>query len=199
MIGIYAILMEAGFVLLGFGLAATAAWGLFARRRGKPINTLSKKDVDDTYGLIGLMIFGIMFFGFLTNRVLREVRFHSELSRLRAEVVDRIEVGNQIVTDRGQIAEIVQILNSPEWFSLRRGDAADKVSIVIRLTSGQRYHYEATRYQHGEGAALVSHSPGGWDNGEVLCRKLPASLAKAGVTLPPCYTYFGQAQHCAMQ
>jgi hypothetical protein len=198
MIGIYAILMDAAFVLFGLVLTATAVRGMIARRRRKPTNTCDKNKVDDTHGLIVMMIFGIMFFGLLSNRVLRELRFHSELSRLRAEAVDRIEIGSQSVTDRRQIAEIVQVLNHPEWFSLRRGDAADRVPFVIRLTSGQRYNYEATRYQHGEGAALVSHSPAGWENGQVLCRKLPASLAKAGVTLPPCYTYFGQARHCAM-
>jgi hypothetical protein len=92
---------------------------------------------------------------------------------------------------------LVAVLNHAEWFSLRKGGAADPVPFVVRLASGKEYHYQAIRYQHGEGAALVSRSPSDWENGQVFCRKLPASLAKAGVTLPPCFTYFGERQHCA--
>jgi hypothetical protein len=111
--------------------------------------------------------------------------------------VERIEIGNRSVTDRQQIAEIVGILNHAEWYSLRRGDAADHVPFVVKLASGKEYEYEATRYQRGEGAAIVSRSSSGWENGQVFCRRLPASLAKAGIILPPCFTYFGQPQHCA--
>ncbi|MGA3092777.1 MAG: hypothetical protein ABSD75_29625 [Terriglobales bacterium] len=133
----------------------------------------------------------------LANLTLRELRFHSDLSHLRAEAVERIEIGSRSVTDGQQIAEIVGVLTHAEWYSLRRGDAADRVPFAVKLASGKEYDYEATRYQHGEGAAIVSRSPSGWENGQVFCRQLPALLAKTGVILPPCFTYFGQSQHCA--
>jgi hypothetical protein len=53
--------------------------------------------------------------------------------------VQRIEIGHQTVTDKRGIAEIIAVLNQPEWFSLRRGDGAAEVPFVIRLTEGREY------------------------------------------------------------
>jgi hypothetical protein len=195
MIGIHAILWEAAFWILGPFLLAGAIIGL--NRFRAPSNTLNKKSIDNVYTSQFVLILSTLFLAALGNLTLRELRFHSELAHLRADAVQSIEVGDRSVTDRQQIADIVDVLNHAEWFSLRKGDAADPVPFVVKLASGNEYHYQATRYQHGEGAALVSRSPSGWENGQVFCHKLPASLAKAGVTLPPCFTYFGERQHCA--
>lgn len=199
MIGIYAILMYAGFFALPLFLLTGAVWSLVDARRRKPTNTFHKNEVDHARGSLAIMMLAIVFLGSLTIRTLREVGFHSELSRVRPETVDRIEIGGKAVTDRKQIAEIVRVLNQWEWYSLRHGDAADEIPFVIKLTSGQQFEYQARRYLLGEGAALASHSASGWSNGEVFYRMLPASLAQAGVTLPPCSTYFGKPQHCALQ
>jgi hypothetical protein len=195
MIGIHAILWDAAFWALGLFMLAGAVGGLIRPR--KPTNVFNKNDIDNTNACRFILILAFVMLASLANLTLRELRLHSDLSHLRAEAVERIEIGNRAVTDRQQIAEIVGALNHAEWYSLRRGDAADGVAFVVKLVSGKRYDYEATRYQHGEGAAIVSRSPSGWENGQVFCRQLPALLAKARVILPPCFTYFGQPQHCA--
>jgi len=199
MIGIYAVLWHVAFLVLGLFLFVGSGWGAIFGGREKPIRVFDKNDAGPSTALLAVAAIGLAMLAGVGNLMIRDIRFHSDLSCLRAESVSRIEVGSQAVTDRHQIAEVVAILNQPEWSDLRRGDAADQVPFVIRLANGAQYRYSATRYQHGEGAALVSHSPSGWQNGEVLCRKLPAVLAKAGITLPPCYTYFGKPLHCALQ
>src|SRR5579864_4762650 len=77
------------------------------------------------------------------------------------------------ITDREHIALIVHVLNQPEWFELQRGDGADEIPLVIRLSDGRQYEYSTTRYQHGEGAALISKTPSS-TSGVVFCRKRPA-------------------------
>ncbi len=194
MLGVRAIFWEAAFGVIGLFLLTGAITGLI--RPSKPTE-ISKKAFDDKLTSKGLLIFSVVYLAAIANLIARELRFHSDLSHLRAEAVQRIEIGNQSVSDRREIAEIVDVLNRAEWFSLGKGDGADLVPFTIKLVSGKEYAYEATRYQHGEGAVLVSRSPSGWENGQVFCRKLPVSLANAGVKLPPCFTYFSQPLHCA--
>lgn len=194
MLGVRAILWEAAFGVIGLFLLTGAITGLIRPR--KPTET-SKRSFDDSLTSKVQLIFSIVYLAAIANLMARELRFHSDLSHLRAEVVQGIEIGNQSVSDRRQIAEIVDVLNRAEWFSLGKGDGADLVPFTVKLVSGNEYAYQATLYQHGEGAVLVSRSRSGWENGQVFCRKLPASLAKAGVKLPPCFTYFSQPLHCA--
>ena len=194
MLGVRAILWEAGFGVIGLFLLTGAITGLIGRQ--KPTQA-SKKAFDDALTSKALLIFSIVYLAAIANLMARELRFHSDLSHLRAEAVERIEIGTQSVKDPRQIAEIVDVLNHAQWFSIGKGDGADLVPFTVKLVSGKEYAYQATRYQHGEGAILVSRSPSGWENGQVFCRNLPASLAKAGVKLPPCFTYFSQPLHCA--
>jgi len=198
MIGVTSILAELIFPLgLGTFFLCYAAWGLTASRERKPANVFNKNEVDHNNTLAFMLIFSLVWLGFFANRSLREAHFHSDLRSLRPEAIERIEIGDQEVTDRKQISAIISVLNRPEWYSLQRGDAADEIPFVIKLSDGRRYTYQIARYLRGEGAALVSHSPAGWENGEVFCRRLPASLAKAGVTLPSCSTYPGKTRNCA--
>jgi hypothetical protein len=200
MIGIYAILMDAGFVAFGLLMLAGASWDLVRTLRRRPTNVFNKNDRSRTpEESFGIMAFATLWLAVLSVRLLSEVRCHSDLSHLRPETVERIEIGTQAVTDRQQIAEIILAVNHPEWYSLHRGDGADEVPFVVKLASGKQYDYQVTRYLRGEGAALVSHSPSGWKNGEVFCRRLPASLKLAGVTLPDCVTYSAKPQRCAGQ
>ena len=196
MIGFKSILADLIFPLgLGIFFLLFAAWGLNGSRTRSP-NILSKNDIDHSNVLTFMLVFSLVWLGFFSNRVLREADLHSSLRRLRAQSVDHIEIGSQSVTDKKQIAAIISVLNRPEWYSLQHGDAGDELPFVIKLTDGTEYTYEIRRYLRGEGAALVSHSPSGADNGEVYCRRLPALLAKAGVVLPPCSSYPGKARNC---
>ena len=200
MIGIKSILADLVFpLLMGFLFLCFAAWGLHEDRKRKPANVFTRNDVDHTDTLQFLLFFSLLWLGYFANRAQRELHFHSDLSLLRPSVVDHIEIGGHTVTDKRRIAEIIAVLNHPEWFSLERGDGGDEVPFVIKLADGRQYSYTIRRYLHGDGAALVSQTVTGWDNGEVLYRRLPASLAKAGVALPPCFTYFGKQQSCIAQ
>src|SRR5262249_8995097 len=152
-----------------------AAWGLTGPRSEKPRNVFNKNEVDHSNVLVFMLIFSLVWLGFFANRALREAHLHSDLRGLRPQAVERIEIGDQAIVDQRQIAALIAVLNRPEWYSLRRGDTADQVPFVIKLRNGRQFSFEARRYLHGEGAALVSHSPLGWDN-EVYCRRLPVSL-----------------------
>jgi hypothetical protein len=200
MIGIYAILFDVAFVALGGFLLVCTSWLLVdSLRRKKPANVFHKNDRDDTSGALCGVVIMLLWLGVLSNRILREIRLHSDLSHLRPDIVERIEIGNHAVTDKRQIAEIIDALNHADWFALQRGDVADKVSFAVRLTSGRLYNYEAARYLRGEGAALISRSPSGWYDGEAFCVRLPASLKNAEITLPDCYGYYGKPERCAVQ
>jgi len=173
MIGIYAILFDVAFVVLGVFLLACASWLWIDQRRKKPANVFHKNDRDDTGAALFGMVVMLVWLGALSYRILHEVRLHSDLAHLRPDTVDRIEIGNHAVTDKRQIAEIIGALNHAEWFALQRGDTADKVSFVVRLTSGTQYNYEAARYLRREGAALIWQSVSGWHNGEAFCVRRP--------------------------
>jgi hypothetical protein len=174
MIGIYAILWESAFVALFSSLTAFSAWELIKARRRKPTDVFTKKNLDATYMPLVGTIFMLVLMALLANRILREIRFHSDLSHLRPEIVEGIEIGDQTVTDKRQIAEIVEVLTHTEWYVMRRRDAAAAVPFVIQLASRKQYRYEVTPYRRGGGAALVSRSPSGWDNGEAFSVGLPA-------------------------
>jgi len=195
---IQAILMDVAFVAFGLLMLGVASWDLIRNLRRKPQNVFIKNDRTRTpEESFGILLFCVLWSGGVTVGTLYKLSFYSDMSHLRPETVERIEIGAQAVTNRQQITEIVTAIEQAEWFSLRRGDAADETSFVIKLASGKQYNYKATRYQRGEGAALISQSPSGWYKGEVFCRRLPASLKQAGIVLPNCFTYFGEAQHCA--
>ena len=197
MIGFKSILADLIFPLgLGIFFLLFAAHGLNGGRSQRSTHILNKNDIDHSNVLTFMLVFSLVWLGFFANRVLREADLHSSLRRLRAQSVDHIEIGTQSVTDKKQIAAIISVLNRPEWYSLQHGDAGDELPFVIKLNDGTEYTYEIRRYLRGEGAALVSHSSSGLDNGEVYCRRLPALLAKAGVTLPPCSSYPTKARNC---
>src|SRR4029077_18102277 len=137
--------------------------------RRKPQNVFIKNDRTRTpEESFGILLFCVLWSGGVTVGTLYKLSFYSDMSHLRPETVERIEIGAQAVTNRQQITEIVTAIEQAEWFSLRRGDAADETSFVIQLASGKQYNYKATRYQRGEGAALISQSPSGWYKGEVF-------------------------------
>jgi hypothetical protein len=196
MIGIKAILENAAFVLLGLFLFVGSWWGLRSGRRAERAGNFDLKALDSYDASIAVLVMAFALLAGVGYHLVQKVRFHSELSQLRSETVERIDVGHATITDREHIALIVGVLNQPEWFELQRGDGADEIPFVIRLTDGRQYEYSATRYQHGEGAALISKAAYGTGQ-EVFCRKLPAVLARSGIALPDCYTDFNKPIRCA--
>ena len=200
MIGVGAILMDAFLVGLGlFFLIGTFQDWIRSLHR-KPQNVLYKNDrTRTTSERFGIMLFVLVWSGVVAAHTVSKFRFYSDMSHLQPGTVERIEIGTGAVTDRQQIEDIVAAINHADWYSSRRYPAADEVSFVVRLTSGKLYNLKASHYLQGEGAALISQSPSGWFTGEIFCRRLPASLQRAGVTLPDCYTYSGKPQRCAVQ
>jgi hypothetical protein len=201
MIGAGAILMDAFFVALGlyFLIGASRDWIRSLNR--KPQHVLYKNArTRTTSERFGILLFVLLWSGVVTAQTVAKFRFYSDMSNLQPETVERIEIGTRAVTDRQQIEDLVAAINHPDWYSLPRHRAADdEVSFVVKLTSGKLYNLKASHYLQGEGAALISQSPSGWLTGEIFCRRLPASLMRAGVTLPDCYTYSGKPQRCAVQ
>ena len=197
MIGVKALLQDTAFVLLGLFLCLASWRSVFSSRRVLHTGTVSKRALDNFWGSVAVATFGSIFLLMAGQYLVRQILFHSYLRQLVPEDVQTIEVGSQNVTDRRQIAEVIRALQEPEWFELQRGDGGDKVPFVIQLSNGRRYYYSASRYQHGQGAALISQTRFGMQNGQVLCRKLPEALARTGIVLPNCYTYGGRPLHCA--
>jgi hypothetical protein len=199
MLGVKAILQDIGFVLLGLFLCLGSWWSVVSSRRVLRTGTLTKRALDNLYGSIAVAALGSIFLAMAGQYLVWQILFHSHLRHLVPEVVQTIEVGSKVVTDRLQIAEVIRALQEPEWFELQRGDAGDKVPFVIQLSNGCRYNYSVSRYQHGQGAALISQTRFGMQNGQVLCRRLAEALARTGIVLPNCYTYGGKPLHCAQQ
>jgi hypothetical protein len=85
MIGIYAILMDVALGAFGLGLLARPIWGLIkVHRRTK---TVHQSDLDRTRVPQVMLILAIMWLAFVASRTLPEVRFHSDLSLLRADTI----------------------------------------------------------------------------------------------------------------
>lgn len=200
MIGVDAILMDAFVVALGlfFLIGASRDWIRSLHRN--PQNVFYKNErTRTTSERFGILLFVLVWSGVVAAQTVGKFRFYSDMSQLQPGTVGRIEIGTRAVTDRQQIEDIVAAINHADWYSLPRYPAADdEVSFVVKLTSGKLYNLKASHFLQGEGAALISQSPSGWLTGEIFCRRLPASLMRAGVTLPDCYTYSGKSQKCAV-
>jgi hypothetical protein len=200
MIGVSAILMDACFVVLGLFFLIGTSRDLIRSLRRKRQNVFYKNDrTRTTWEWFGILLIVLVWSGVVGANSVSKLRFYSAMTHLQPESVARIEIGSKAVTDRQQIEDIVAAINHADWYSSRRYRAADEVSLVVKLTSGKQYNLKASHYLQGEGASLTSQSPSGWCNGEIFCRRLPASLQRAGVTLPDCFTYSGRPQRCAVQ
>ena len=200
MIGVGAILMDAFLVALGlfFLIGASQDWIRSLHR--KPQNVLYKNDrTRTTSERFGILLFVLVWSGVVAAHTVSKFRFYSDMSHLQPGTVERIEIGTGAVTERQQIEDIVTAINHADWYSSRHYGAADEVSFVVRLTSGKLYNLKASHFLQGEGATLISQSPSGWLTGEIFCRRLPASLQRAGVTLPDCYTNSGKPQRCSVR
>ena len=129
--GTLAIVMDV--IMLAIGLFLfIGCLGLIVRKRGSRLPDL-----------VGLGI-SVMFLLAISNLFLHEIRLHSDLGRLRAESVDRIEVGSRMVSDQQRVAEIVAILKRPEWFNKGRFDTEERVPFIIRFKDGGRREYRVT-------------------------------------------------------
>ena len=168
------------------GMARNAAKEWRAHAQGK----LNEKEVERFYGGMCVGVIAICVLAAFTNAVLHHVMLHAHMANLQAASVQRIDVGDHAITDRGQIAEIVRDLNQPEWVALTRGDAADRVPLVLHLSNGSQTRYAARKYTRGEGVVVETESAA------VLCLRLPLAFDKAGISLPPCYTS-GSKRYCA--
>jgi hypothetical protein len=194
MIGMAAIVMNIVMLAIGLFLFFGSLAGVISERRSRRQGVFNKRGFRQT-SFVGLGI-ALLFLLAISNLFVREIHLHSDLSRLRPRSVERIAVGGRLVTDEQRIEEIVEILSRPQWFNMSRGDAGDKVPLVIRFRDGSRYEYLVTTYQRGAGVALESVSPSGWENGQVLYPDLTGALLRAGITLPPCRTIQGKPVHC---
>src|SRR5262249_3338755 len=148
----------------GFGSALYRAW-----------REVLRKDAPVTAKLlfwsafIGLWMFSIL------QLFVREAVFHWDLSRLRYEAVQSVQVGNNIISDRADVSNVVSALNHAKWFAPNHGGWGDEVSFTIHLKSGRHLYYHIAEYRRQPGAVLISMSNYGsgrhgmnWSNGQVF-------------------------------
>jgi len=182
MIGFSALLPKLFFVLVasGFAVGLCEDWRPVLRRES-PV----------TGRLLLVSAFVLLWAGLISQLFVREIRLHYDLSQLRANSIETIDVGAHTITDRNDISAIVNALNRARWFSVKHGGWADEVPLVINLRTEGHLTYHVGLYLRQKGAVLVSMSsfdPKGsrWSNGDAFCENLPEVLAHIGVALPDC-------------
>ena len=122
------------------------------------------------------------------------LRIHYDMWALQASDVREVMVDEQHFTDRPAIAEIVNALNSSEWYSVNHGGWGDETSIVIRMESGTEWQLRAGYHFAQHGAVVIRSSrPGGrgWQLGEVFSPALDSVLERLGAPLSRCDTVHG--------
>jgi hypothetical protein len=177
MIGVQAILS----VLLGVIVSAFALAALITVAIRERSSWRSRPKFQRILEVVGLLII-LRFLIFTSERVFRQYESHRELRMLRQENVANIRVGDSVVTDKQQLAEIVQSLNGEDWFSSLHGGWAKEMDLVVALTSGRKRTYRVASYLKEEGAVII-FEPGG--SGYAFSRALPSVLFRARVPLPP--------------
>ena len=121
----------------------------------------------------------------------REALFHHDLSTLRVEDLESVEVGTQSIDAPEDISKVVLSLNEAQWFEVNHGGWSAEVPLVLRFRSRKQRTYHVAWYQVGQGAIVISKSnfddPGkrsSWSNGYAFCPQLPRVLAERGINLP---------------
>lgn len=124
------------------------------------------------------------------------LRIQYDMWALQASDVREVIVDEQHFTDRPAIAEIVNALNSSEWYSVNHGGWGDESTILVRKASGTEWQMKAGYHFAQRGAVVLRFSQPnrrGWALGEVFSPTLPRVLEKLGVPLSRCDTVHGHA------
>lgn len=171
------------FFLLVFSVFLTAfikSWSEVARKKAAATGKL-------LFFSAFFLLWGFM----ITQLFVREALFHHDLSGLRVDTLESIEVGTRSIHAPEDISEVVRSLNEAQWFESNHGGWADEVPFVLHFRSGEQRTYHVAFYQRQEGAVLISMSNFGragkgssWSNGVAFCPRLPSALAASGVYLP---------------
>lgn len=171
------------FFLLVFGVFAIAFISAWLQVVKKKAAVTAKLLLESLF----FLLWGFMFLQLFA----REALFHRDLSRLRYEAVESIQVGNRTLDESKAISEVVHSLNEAQWFESNHGGWAAEVPFVLRFGSGARRTYHVALYLRQGGAVLISMSNfdragegTGWSNGIAFSRRLPAVLAANGIDLP---------------
>lgn len=171
------------FFLLVFSIFLTAfikSWSEVARKKAAA-----------TGKLLFMSAFFLLWAFMLIQLFVREALFHHDLSGLRVDTLESIEVGTRSINAPEDISKVVRSLNEAQWFESNHGGWANEVPFVIHFRSGERRTYHVALYLRHEGAVLISMSNfdstgrgASWSNGIAFCPRLPAALAASGVSLP---------------
>ncbi len=143
--------------------------------------------------ILSLIAF-LLFIAVMLAGACSRLQFHYGLWTLRAEEVQRIDIGTHRFSDSSSIHAVVQGLKSTEWYSVNHGGWGDETTMVLTMKSGAQWYMQVGYHfrQHG---AVIRRSGGrqgsGWNYGEVFSATFPDTLEKLGVPLSHCDTVHG--------
>ncbi len=146
--------------------------------QGKPMAFVS---------LLGVGLVAGVFLFIFPARFIHQAWDHGFLSRLKADDVKAITVGNRTFTSPQEIDAIVQGLNRTEWFTSDHGGWASNVDLLIVMRSGEERYFQVALYLRDPGAVITFVRPTGrmtWQDGYAFSRDLPAALRQLGAPLP---------------
>lgn len=157
----------------------------------KSWSEVARKKTAATGKLLFLSAFFLLWAFMLIQLFVREALFHHDLSGLRVDTLNSIEVGTRSINAPEDISKVVRSLNEAQWFEVNHGGWSAEVPLVLRFRSGTQRTYHVAWFQWGQGAVVISKSNfdntgrhTSWSNGYAFCPLLPAVLAASGIELP---------------
>ena len=132
------------------------------------------------------LIIGIVLASLLGPRLLHQVKSHNQLATLDAASIEKISLGEVVISDTESISVIAKALRNIEWFSPRNQSWGRKVTLGLSFKNGQKQQLIARYYPDPEGAVLEftrATSSGTWHDGYAFCPDLPNALMQTPASL----------------
>lgn len=134
--------------------------------------------------------FGTIFFLIATFNFVEIIKSYSQLSGLEAQEIARIRVGDQVVSEPGQLRIVVNGLRNMKWFFPDHGGWAETILMGILFKSGEKQLLQVGYYLRQEGAVVgflrlkgTKYYPSSATI-YAFCPELPKALLKVGIHLP---------------
>lgn len=162
-------LMGALFPLTIFGFAVHWLW--------------SKKQKS---GYLFVALAGLML-SLMGTRYAYQLSHHLFLRGLSADEVNRIQIGDSVITKESDIRLVVAALNERQWFSSNHGGWGKTVRLEITLRNDPARAYQVGYYLKEEGAVIEFSRKWGssrWYDGYAFSARLPEVLKQIGALLP---------------
>ncbi|MBM3462332.1 MAG: hypothetical protein FJX76_09545 [Armatimonadetes bacterium] len=130
--------------------------------------------------VLPLIVAAIVMGWLMGVRFFLQWKTHQYLERLDAASVRSILVGDQTIDKPEDVKRIVDALRGARWFSPNHGGYDRAMPFEIVGAVPPPVHFRVAVYRLETGAILLLSRGGGWSDGYVFCRDLPAAMAAAG-------------------